>query len=224
MEKETVIRPSLLSFDFLNLNQDRKERISLNIATCHYDVRDGHFVHDISFGEPLFKRLRKSYPEIGFDVHLRVTNPLEKARSFAEAGCKDITIHYEARTIGDLPKRKQLKNDFPRLKLGIALSPESKPQEIQDFLSLFDSVLIRSVVPGKGGQSFIEGSEDKIKFLSDFRKEHQLSYLIGVDGGINEKTGPICYENGADYRVAGSAYKKSRNKKETLRRRKGKYE
>ena len=111
MEKETVIRPSLLSFDFLNLDKDRKERISFGIECCHYDVRDGHFVHDISFGEPLFKSLRKAYPDLHFDVHLRVTNPLEKARSFAESGCKDITFHYEVMSIGDLPKRKELKKE-----------------------------------------------------------------------------------------------------------------
>ena len=221
MEKETVIRPSLLSFDFLNLDKDRKERVSFGIECCHYDVRDGHFVHDISFGEPLFKNLRKAYPDLHFDVHLRVTNPLEKARSFAESGCKDIAFHYEAMSIGDLPKRKELKKDYPDLKLGLALSPESSPEEIKDFLCLFDSVLIRSVVPGKGGQSFISGSEKKIKFLADYRKEKGLSYLIGVDGGINESTGPLCYANGADYRVAGSAYKKSLDKKRTLRKRKG---
>lgn len=220
MEKETIIRPSLLSFDFLHLDNDRQERISLGIGKCHFDVRDGHFVHDISFGEPLRRKRRAAYKDVSFDVHLRVTNPLDKALSFASLGIREITIHAEARTLGDLPKLASLKKEYPLLKRGLALSPETKVEEIRDFLPLFSSVLVMSVVPGKGGQSFLQGSEKKISALSIYRKEKGLSYQIGVDGGIDTATGPLCLRNGADYLIAGSSYKKSQDKKKWLQERK----
>ena len=217
MEKETIVRPSLLSADFLHLSKDVEEAISLGVSCLHFDVMDGSFVEDISFGEKIFAPLQKTYGDrIAFDVHLMVENPLKHVRRFLELGGKDISVHYEALTLGDLPQIQELKREFPQLRLGLAINPETKPEEIVSLLPLFDMVLVMSVVPGKGGQSFLEGSEKKIAALASYRKEHSFSYKIEVDGGINDKTGPLCLLSGADYLVAGSFYFHSLDKKQTL--------
>lgn len=210
MEKEEyLIRPSLLSSSFLSLQDDIEEMISLNIKSCHYDVMDGTFVEQISFGQPILKSILKTYKDrINFDVHLMTINPLKQVNSFLELGSRDITFHYEV-IADDLNSYINLKKEYPDLKLGIAISPETEEKKIFSILKYFDSVLVMSVVPGKGGQKYIEGSEDKIKNLSTFRKDNNLNFIIGVDGGINEKTGALCHKNGADYLVCGSYYFKA---------------
>ncbi len=216
MEKENLIRPSLLSADFLHLCHDVEAMISLNITHCHFDVMDGTFVKEISFGQPLFRSLKGYFADIIFDVHLMTENPLFQAESFLSLGAKEVCFHYEVMTLGDIMKIAKLKESYPDSKIGIAISPETKTEEIQTVLPLFDYVLVMSVVPGKGGQPFIEGSETKIAKLAKIRDENKLSYQIGVDGGINDKTAPICIESGADFLVAGSYYFKSDDKKHAL--------
>lgn len=217
MEKETLIRPSLLSADFLHLGRDVEEAIALNIASLHYDVMDGHFVEDISFGEKIFAPLCKSYGDrIDFDVHLMVESPLPHVERFYALGARDITIHYEALTLGDLPRIQQLKREKPDLKLGLSLNPDTKAEEIFPLLPLFHSLLVMSVVPGKGGQSYLPGSAEKIKALDAKRKEEGLNFLIGVDGGINPETAKISLAAGADYLVAGSYYFHSADKTQCL--------
>ena len=207
MEKETIVRPSLLSADFLHLSKDVEEAISLGVSCLHFDVMDGSFVEDISFGEKIFAPLQKTYGDrIAFDVHLMVENPLKHVRRFLELGGKEISVHYEALTLGDLPQIQELKREFPQLRLGLAINPETKPEEIVSLLPLFDMVLVMSVVPGKGGQSFLEGSEKKIAALASYRKEHSFSYKIEVDGGINGETAPRAVEAGATLLVAGSYF------------------
>lgn len=207
MEKENLIRPSLLSADFTNLDKDIKECISLGITHIHFDVMDGTFVDDISFGEPIFKVLNAAYSsQVVFDVHLMTMNPLKQALSFARLGAKEICFHFEALTLGDFPRIRQLKEEFKDVKIGLAFSPETKAEEITSILGIFDYVLVMSVVPGKGGQKFISGSEDKIAFLDEYRNNFNLSYKIGVDGGINETTAKLCITKHVDWMVAGSYY------------------
>lgn len=217
MEKETIVRPSLLSADFSKLGQEINECISLGIATIHYDVMDGTFVDSISFGEPVYKSLKATFNnEIDFEVHLMTVNPLKQVFQFAKLGAKEVSIHFEALTLGDVPRIKELRLQYPSLKLGLAFNPDTKVTELYEILSLFDFILVMSVVPGKGGQSFISGSETKIHDLDEYRKEHNLNYKIGVDGGINATTGPLCLENGVDYLVAGSYYFSSKSKIDCL--------
>lgn len=218
MEKETVVRPSLLSADFLHLEQDIQEMISLGITHCHFDVMDGSFVENISFGKTIFDAVKKFQDQILFDVHLMTLDPLRQAGNFASYGAKEISFHFEAMTLGDIVRIREFRAKYPDVKLGIAFSPETSASELFTVLPLFDFVLVMSVVPGKGGQAFLKGSEDKIAALKDYRKEHGLSYLIGVDGGINETTGPLCLNAGADFLVAGSYYFKSEDKKASLAR------
>lgn len=216
MEKENLIRPSLLSADFLHLDNEIEEMIENKIDSIHYDVMDGTFVSQISFGEPIFKSLFNKYKDkINFDVHLMTINPLKQVKQFIDIGSRDITFHYEVfdNYENDIV---ELKKEYPDLKLGIAFSPDTKTSSLFPLLSLFDNVLVMSVVPGKGGQPYIIGSEKKIKELDDYRKEKHLNYKIIVDGGINETTGPLCLNNGCDHLVCGSYYFKKQNRKEAI--------
>ena len=216
MEKENLIRPSLLSADFLHLEKDIEEMISLGITHCHFDVMDGCFVSDISFGKTIFDAVKKYQDRIIFDVHLMTVSPFNQVYNFAHYGAKEITFHYEAMSVGDMIAINNFKKQYPDVILGIAISPETKVDEIEKILPLFDSVLVMSVIPGKGGQSYIEGSEKKIARLAKLRKEQSLSYTIGVDGGINATTCKLVVEAGVDYAVAGSYYFKSTDKKACL--------
>ncbi|MCI7220075.1 MAG: ribulose-phosphate 3-epimerase [Candidatus Enterosoma sp.] len=217
MEKENLIRPSLLSADFSDLCKDIDEMISLNITHCHFDVMDGSFVSDISFGQPIYKSLVKRYQDrIVFDVHLMTLNPLKQVRSFIQAGSRDITFQIEAFN-GEKEEIIELKKQFPDLKLGVAISPDTPFERVKEMIHLFDSILVMSVVPGKGGQKFIEGKEKKIEEINSYKKMHNLNLDIGVDGGINEITGPLCYLSGATYLVAGSFYFNKQDRKEGLR-------
>lgn len=216
MEKEDLVRPSLLSADFNCLDKDLQEIVSLNITHVHYDVMDGSFVDNISFGEPVFKKVNDKYKDnIIFDVHLMVVNPLKQVRLFAAIGVKEICFHYEAFN-NDIEGLKEIRKEYPKLKIGIAFSPYTKVEEIYSLLPLFDYVLVMSVVPGKGGQKYIEGSEDKVHALYQYKKDHNLNYSIGVDGGINSDTGKLCVNNGADFLVAGAYYFNSKNKKDVI--------
>lgn len=217
MEKETLIRPSLLSADFNCLKKDIDECVLLNITHIHYDVMDGSFVDDISFGEPVFKKIQEAYKgKIEFDIHLMTLNPMKHVLSFAALGAKEICFHYEVLTLGDIPKLKEVRRQYPDIKIGISICPDTSFEEIESILSLFDYVLVMSVVPGKGGQKYIEGSEKKVEKLDQYRKQHNLSYTIGVDGGINDKTAPLCIEKNVDFLVAGSYYFKADDKKKCL--------
>lgn len=207
MEKETVIRPSLLSADFSALGKDIDEAIGLGVEQLHFDVMDGIFVDHISFGDSVFASLQPRFGDkIIFDVHLMVVNPLKHLRQFADLGAKEAAIHIEAMQPQDYDGIAEIKASHPGLKVGLAINPSTEVEAIREVLSDFDFVLVMSVVPGKGGQSFIAGSEVKIQRLAKIRREEHLSFLIGVDGGINGVTGPLCYRSGADYLVAGSYY------------------
>lgn len=217
MEKENLVRPSLLSADFNHLSDAIEEAISLGVTHIHYDVMDGNFVDNISFGEPVFKSINERYGDrIIFDVHLMVNDPIKHIKQFAMLGCKDICLHYEVLTLGDIPKIQEIRSFYPDLKIGLAFSPETSFDDIKSLLNFFDFVLVMSVVPGKGGQKFITGSENKISLLKEYRETFCLNYSIGVDGGINEITGPLCFDCGADYMVAGFYYFKSNDKKAAI--------
>lgn len=210
------VRPSLLAANFLSLENDIKEMINLKVESCHFDVMDGNFVENISFGENLFQVLHSKFPSINFDVHLMCVNPLKHALKFIDLGCSEICFHYEALSLGDIPIINQIRDLHPSVKLGLSICPDTEVESIFEIAPLFDYFLIMSVVPGKGGQKYIEGSELKIKSLSTLRDEKKYSFYIGVDGGINEKTGRVCLENGSDFLVCGSSYFKAENKKAFL--------
>ncbi len=219
MKKACAVIPSLLSANFLNLQKDLDEIHSIGIKKLHYDVMDGHFVNNISFGEEIFKQIDSPIWDI--DVHLMVSNPIKKTRDFIAYGAKKVSFHLEV-IDEDFSKYKKevlnLKKEFPDVKLGLAINPPSDIKKADRWIDLFDFFLIMSVVPGKGGQSFIEGSEKKIKYLNDYRIKNHKDYFIEVDGGINDVTGKLCLDNGVDYLVCGSFFFKSTNKAELIKK------
>lgn len=216
MEKTDLIVPSLLSADFLHLKREMDNIAHLGLKRVHFDVMDGNFVEEISFGQPLFRALFERYRKrLSFDVHLMVRDYKRHLLSFLELGAREITIHYEA--VRDFKDVEKIRNKHPELSLSLALSPETDVSRVLSLYDLFDRFLVMSVVPGKAGQAFLPQSLEKIKRLSLFRRENNLSYRIEVDGGINPETGRECLLAGADQLVCGSAFFHSEDKEGFLR-------
>ena len=200
-----IISPSVLSLDY----SDTKSQIDMlrnsKATWLHFDVMDGHFVPNISFGPDILKAFKKSI-DLFMDVHIMVSDPIYYSKIFIEAGAQMLTFHYEAIDEKDiLALVKDIKKS--NCQAGISIKPKTPVEKIIPYLKdidLVDMVLVMSVNPGFGGQKFDESALDKIKFLADYKKEHQLDYLIEVDGGINDKTARLCKEKGVEVLVAGS--------------------
>jgi len=196
------IAPSILAANFYNLENQLITLKESNIDYLHFDVMDGNFVDNISFGAPVLKSLSKEI-EFIYDVHLMIADPIKYVNQFAEAGANIITFHYEAtksKTIKTIEKIK--KNNC---KVGISINPNTKVEKIYKFLKYVDLVLVMSVHPGRGGQSFIEDAYSKIEKLSKYKKENGLDFIISVDGGVNDKNIKKIEESGANLAVAGSS-------------------
>ena len=207
-----ILAPSLLSADFSRL---REEMDLLDESLCdyiHLDIMDGHYVPNISFGPGLIKALRPRTKKV-FDVHLMITEPERYFQDFAQAGADLITIHTDA-TI-HLHRSLQEIKDLG-LKAGVALNPGQSLEEIKYVLEDVDLVLIMSVNPGFGGQSFIPSALEKIKDLKTLRDQKGLNFLIEVDGGIKLDNAKELLEAGADVLVSGSGVFKEDNPKTTI--------
>lgn len=195
------IAPSVLSADFSKLGEELAAIEKTGNEFIHLDVMDGVFVPNITFGAPIIKALRKNSGLI-FDVHLMIIDPDKYVDDFAGAGADYITVHFESE--GDTEKTlKRIKERG--VKAGIVIKPKTQVSEIEHLLPLADMVLVMSVEPGFGGQSFMPDSIDKIARLDALRKEHGYNYLIEVDGGINNETIVPCAKAGLDVAVAGSS-------------------
>lgn len=195
------LAPSILSADFGCL-REALESIRLGGAPwVHLDVMDGHFVPNLTIGPPVIKALRK-YSRQVFDAHLMMSNPQDYLKDFAEAGCDRVTIHYEAT---DQPRA--LLRNIRELDMlpGITLKPNTPVNVLEPLLEDVELVLVMSVEPGFGGQKFMPSALDKIKQLHEWRSTRKLSFLIQVDGGIDEKTLPSVIKAGADVVVIGSS-------------------
>lgn len=208
MERKKYIAPSLLAADFTNLDSELKKLKEANIEYLHYDVMDGHFVPNISFGPAILKQISK-YGFI-YDVHLMVSDPKFYAEKFIESGADIVTFHYEA---CENPKEliSYLREKFPTTKIGISIKPKTEVDSIIDLIELVDLVLVMSVEPGFGGQKFMPIAIDKIKLIHEYILKNNLSTLIEVDGGINAETAKECIKAGVDILVAGTSVFKSDN-------------
>ena len=195
------IAPSILAADFSKLAEEVKCVDSLGADYIHIDVMDGHFVPNITLGPGIVKCLRP-HTELPFDVHLMIENPDQYIKDFKEAGADIITVHVEA--CRHLHRTLQLIKQY-EMQCGVVLKPHTPLEMIKHVLQEVDWILIMSVNPGFGGQTFIPDSLNKIATLNQWRQEQNLSYVIEVDGGVNEETARLCEEAGADVVVAGSA-------------------
>ncbi|HAX71899.1 MAG TPA: ribulose-phosphate 3-epimerase [Firmicutes bacterium] len=211
------IAPSILSADFSKLAEDVKEIEALGADYVHIDVMDGHFVPNITLGAGVVKCLRP-HSKLPFDVHLMIENPDQYIPDFVAAGADIITVHVEA--CRHLHRTLQLIKSSG-VQCGVVLNPHTPVEMIKHVLADVDWVLIMSVNPGFGGQSFIENTLEKVKTLNEWRQTLGYEYIIEIDGGVNEQTARLCEAAGVDVVVAGSAVFNAPNRAEAIQKIKG---
>ena len=196
--KKRIISPSLLSANFTRLKEDIKVVEDAGVSRLHLDVMDGHFVPNLTFGPFIIKDIRK-ITKSHLETHLMINNPHKYFDEYIKAGSDTLIFHYEAST--DI--NRDLKYIQERgVKAGIAINPDSDYKQLLNYTENLDYILIMSVFPGFGGQSFIESTLDSMKFLKDNTKDSDI--LIGVDGGVNINTIDRVYETGIDVTIVGS--------------------
>ncbi len=201
---DVKISPSILSADFMNLGRDIRMLEQGGTDFIHVDVMDGHFVPNLTMGVPVVSQLKK-ITDIPLDVHLMISNPLEQLDWYLDAGADIVTVHMEA-----LEGEAQVREFIARTRAAgarpaLTLKPDYPVEELEPFIADIDMVLVMSVFPGFSGQSYIEGSEDRVGMVAEMAKRLNPNLLIEVDGGVSaERTAGLVCAQGADVLVAGS--------------------
>ena len=198
-----IVAPSILSMDFTQTLKQLQEVESSKAKWLHVDIMDGHFVPNLSFGPDITKQIRR-HSKLFMDVHIMVEDADHYSDVFVEAGANLLTFHLEACKDAESVHRIISKIHHQGCKVGLSIRPQTPVEAVFPYLNVIDLVLIMSVNPGYGGQSFMEESVDRIQRLRKEIDAHQHSVLIEVDGGINAETGLKVAQAGADVLVAGS--------------------
>ena len=204
---KTIISPSILGGSFSNMEKIISSLDKSEAEYIHFDVMDGDFVPNLTFGPQFISNLRNQTKKV-FDVHLMINRVGKFLDDYIKAGSDIITFHIEIEeNLRELISKIKDKN----IKAGIAIKPRTPWEEIKSLLHSIDQVIIMTVEPGFGGQSFMDSQIDKIKSISNYIKENNLSVDIEIDGGVNYETGKICRDAGANILVAGSFLFKQEN-------------
>lgn len=194
------ISPSMLACDFSRMGEEAQAMQKAGANLLHLDIMDGHFVPNISFGAPVIGKLRP-VSSLPFDVHLMISDPLRYVDDFAGAGADIITFHIES---GSDPAATIARIREQSVKPGLALKPATPAEAVFPYLEQLDMVLVMTVEPGFGGQSFMADMMPKLRQLRQEISRRSLAVDLEVDGGIDDKTAPIVIEHGANALVAGS--------------------
>ena len=201
------VSPSILSADFVNLERDIRALTPAGADYVHVDVMDGIFVPNITIGIPVVAAIRR-ITDLPLDVHLMIDRPIRYVDDFCKAGSDILTIHTEADTEENtLNALKRIRENG--VKAAISVKPKTSAEAVLPFLPFCDLILVMTVEPGFGGQSFMEDMMPKLKKIREYIDAQNPSCELEVDGGVNKETAMLCRENGANVLVAGSAYFKA---------------
>ena len=201
------LAPSILSADFVNLERDIRALGPQGADYVHVDVMDGCFVPNITIGIPVTAAIKRISP-LPLDVHLMIDRPLRYVEDFCRAGADILTVHVES----DLPANIRAALEKTRalgVRAGLSVKPNTRAEAVLPFLELCDLILVMTVEPGFGGQSFMADMMPKLRTVRGWIDQKNPGCELEVDGGVNEKTGRLCVENGANVLVAGGAWFKS---------------